>query len=275
MSVAEPNSLALTDQSDAICSNNRSKEKNHHIPSNGNTINNTNNNNNIINNGRSSNPSLNTSTTASAGAGASLVNSTYSENHNAAYNNQILPFSISNHVFDTTIRKSPEGKDNDIYLTETDKNMASAATSTDSATTTTATTTSISSTTTSGINSGVPAINHNNNSTSTGHKKFGNDISTEIFSASNDNGKINVQVTVLVGKCFEKRKTFSLYGLVIYIYIRNTLQSSLSIAIISTLMIRIEYLLELVINWAESFNWIDIEKNPRRNYEFCNCSNNG
>lgn len=28
----------------------------------------------------------------------------------------------------------------------------------------------------------------------------GHDISTEIFSASNDNGKINVQVTVLVGE---------------------------------------------------------------------------
>lgn len=205
MSVAEPNSLALTDQTDAISSNNRSKDKNHHIPSNGNTINNTNNNNNIINNGRSSNPSLNTSTTASAGAGASFVNSTYSANQNAAYNNQILPFAISNHVFDTTIRKSPEGKDNDIYLTETEKSVVSATTSTDSTTTTTttpATTTSTSTTTTSGAVSGVSAINHNNNSTTAGHKKFGNDISTEIFSASNENGKINVQVTVLVGKCF-------------------------------------------------------------------------
>lgn len=202
VSVAEPNSLALTDQTDAISSNNRSKDKNHHIPSNGNTINNTNNNNNIINNGRSSNPSLNTSTTAGAGAGASFVNSTYSANHNAAYNNQNLPFAINNHVFDTTIRKSPEGKDNDIYLTETDKSVVSATTSTDSTTTTTPATTSIATTTTSGTASGVSAINHNNNSTSAGHKKFGNDISTEIFSASNENGKINVQVTVLVGKCF-------------------------------------------------------------------------
>lgn len=31
-------------------------------------------------------------------------------------------------------------------------------------------------------------------------QKIGNDISTEIFSASNENGKINVQVTVLVGE---------------------------------------------------------------------------
>lgn len=34
------------------------------------------------------------------------------------------------------------------------------------------------------------------------HQRIGNDISTEIFSASNDNGKINVQVTVLVGEFF-------------------------------------------------------------------------
>lgn len=33
-------------------------------------------------------------------------------------------------------------------------------------------------------------------------QKIGNDISTEIFSASNENGKINVQVTVLVGEFY-------------------------------------------------------------------------
>lgn len=38
------------------------------------------------------------------------------------------------------------------------------------------------------------AVNNNNS------QKMGNDISTEIFSASNENGKINVQVTVLVGE---------------------------------------------------------------------------
>lgn len=61
-------------------------------------------------------------------------------------------------TYDTTIRRSPEGKDNDSFVPE-DK------------------------------------LTTNNN----GLQKNG-DISTGIFSTKNENGKINVQVTVLVGK---------------------------------------------------------------------------
>lgn len=42
----------------------------------------------------------------------------------------------------------------------------------------------------------LATVNNNNS------QKLGNEISTEFFSASNDNGQINVQVTVLVGEFY-------------------------------------------------------------------------
>lgn len=78
-----------------------------------------------------------------------------------------------NHLYDTTLsRRSPEGKDNEAFHIEQDKKIISANNA-----------------------AAVAAAVNNNNS-----QKMGNDISTEIFSASNENGKINVQVTVLVGE---------------------------------------------------------------------------
>lgn len=64
-------------------------------------------------------------------------------------------------TYDTTIRRSPEGKDNDSFVPEDNNKLST-----------------------------------NNNG---GLQKNG-DISTGIFSTTNENGKINVQVTVLVGK---------------------------------------------------------------------------
>lgn len=75
-----------------------------------------------------------------------------------------------NHLYDTTLsRRSPEGKDNEAFHVEQDKKLIAAT-------------------------AAATAVNNNNS------QKMGNDISTEIFSASNENGKINVQVTVLVGE---------------------------------------------------------------------------
>lgn len=71
------------------------------------------------------------------------------------------------------MRKSPEGKDNDSFRLEDNKSSAKDS----------------------------HAKYHDpNNKLIDQHQRIGNDISTEIFSASNDNGKINVQVTVLVGE---------------------------------------------------------------------------
>lgn len=71
------------------------------------------------------------------------------------------------------MRKSPEGKDNDSNRLEDDKLSKDTQ---------------------------QQKYNDPNNKLNDQHQRIGNDISTEIFSASNDNGKINVQVTVLVGE---------------------------------------------------------------------------
>lgn len=64
-------------------------------------------------------------------------------------------------------RCSPEGKDSEsVLLAEKDKTQQ------------------------------LATVNNNNS------QKLGNEISTEFFSASNDNGQINVQVTVLVGEFY-------------------------------------------------------------------------
>lgn len=64
-------------------------------------------------------------------------------------------------------RYSPEGKDSEsVLLAEKNKNQQ------------------------------LATVNNNNS------QKLGNEISTEFFSASNDNGQINVQVTVLVGEFY-------------------------------------------------------------------------
>lgn len=57
------------------------------------------------------------------------------------------------------------------------------------------------------------AANNNN------PQKLGNDISTEIFSASNDNGKINVQVTVLVGEFYNLFFFFVLFMIFFCLFI--------------------------------------------------------
>lgn len=89
-------------------------------------------------------------------------------------NNTMLsgPMSITNETENGAIRKSPEGKDNDAIRHEDNKLTRDAA----------------------------MQKYRENNGNGNQHPKIGNDISTEIFSTSNDNGKINVQVTVLVGE---------------------------------------------------------------------------
>lgn len=78
--------------------------------------------------------------------------------------------SLPNETENGTIRKSPEGKDNDALRHEDNKLTRDA----------------------------MQKYRENNGNGN--HQKIGNDISTEIYSTSNDNGKINVQVTVLVGE---------------------------------------------------------------------------
>lgn len=201
----EPNSLVSIDQADSV----RSKDKLHHphqqpqpqspsqqpnhnhtASTNGNAINNlnnninnlsNNNNNNSDNGGGRGSTAVGTSAALATGAGTGYSATKYNSTLNSAYKNQAsshsMPPAVPTNVFDSTLRKSPEGKDNDALLSEGEKTVTGGNV--------------------------PPIINHNNNSTNAlvaGHKKFGNDISTEIFSTSNDNGKINVQVTVLVGK---------------------------------------------------------------------------
>lgn len=105
-------------------------------------------------------------------------------------------YSNSKCIYDGTVRKSPEGKDNDSYHVE-DKRIVSRSVS------------GVSNNSNYNTNSAGHSLNSISsngnrnsltNSTAAGHQKIGNDISTEIFSTSNDNGKINVQVTVLVGE---------------------------------------------------------------------------
>lgn len=67
-------------------------------------------------------------------------------------------------------RRSPDGKDNEAFLLAEERKAS-------------------------------VVVHNNNNNNTINSTKLGTDISTEIFSnASNDNGKINVQVTVLVGE---------------------------------------------------------------------------
>lgn len=74
----------------------------------------------------------------------------------------------------SVMRKSPEGKDNDSFRLEDNSKPAKES---------------------------QQKYHEPNNKLIDQHQRIGNDISTEIFSASNDNGKINVQVTVqLVGE---------------------------------------------------------------------------
>lgn len=93
-------------------------------------------------------------------------------NHQTSYssNSSLLsgPMSLLNDTENGAIRKSPEGKDNDVLQHEDNKLTRDTT--------------------------------NKYRENSGNHAKIGNDISTEIFSTSNDNGKINVQVTVLVGE---------------------------------------------------------------------------
>lgn len=81
------------------------------------------------------------------------------------------------------MRKSPEGKDNDSLRYEDNKSTKETIQKYHDVTNAKA----------------IDQQKYRENSNAN-HQKIGNDISTEIFSASNDNGKINVQVTVLVGE---------------------------------------------------------------------------
>lgn len=89
-------------------------------------------------------------------------------------------------LYDSThSRRSPDGKDNEAFSHGEGRKLSAGGSGQSSAGVT--------------LNN-----NHNNNNNNNTHlersTKLGNDISTEIFSTSNENGKINVQVTVLVGE---------------------------------------------------------------------------
>lgn len=107
------------------------------------------------------------------------------ENHVAAYSNNssitTVPTSLQYDSNNSGMRKSPEGKDNDSIRLEDNKLSRD-------------TLQKYHDTNTKLIDQQKYRDNSGN------QQKIGNDISTEIFSASNDNGKINVQVTVLVGE---------------------------------------------------------------------------
>lgn len=96
-------------------------------------------------------------------------------------------------AYDGIIRKSPEGKDNDSYHIE-DKRMILSGISNNSNYINQNGGHSLNS-----INSNENKLN-STNSVQNDNQKNSNDVSAEIFSTSNDNGKINVQVTVLVGE---------------------------------------------------------------------------
>lgn len=115
------------------------------------------------------------SSTSSTGAGGSAHNPAI------AYAPQLFDAALS--------RRSPDGTDNDAYLLA-EEQLKPANHHHNGG----------------GGGSGGAGGNHNNNnnnstSATAAIGKMGNDnISAEIFSTSNDNGKINVQVTVLVGE---------------------------------------------------------------------------
>lgn len=88
----------------------------------------------------------------------------------------------SHHYESALNRRSPEGKDFDSLYADHHMDKARSSHGSNSIK--------------SGVSGGT-TVNNNNS------QKMGNDLlSTEIFSALNDNGKINVQVTVLVGEFF-------------------------------------------------------------------------
>lgn len=114
-------------------------------------------------------PRHSVSSTNSAGSSSTTAK------HNAA------SVAYAPQLFDAALsRRSPDGTDNDAYLLAEEQLKPTSAHN-------------------GGNNN---HINNNNNTSATASVgKMGNDnISAEIFSTSNDNGKINVQVTVLVGE---------------------------------------------------------------------------
>lgn len=215
----EPNSLASIDQPDSsLRTSSKHSNKLHHSTANSININNNNNHNtsnsnsnsiagttskSISNNGGNSSsitttnnnnnnnhvrysnaiPAINTMSSKTSSKSASSNSHQYSSitNHSSTSSTAMASITSSTASYETTVRKSPEGKDNDSYHIEDTKGRISA-------------------------NNSLAKHNNNgqvaagSNGINAGQQKIGNDISTEIFSASNDNGKINVQVTVLVGE---------------------------------------------------------------------------
>lgn len=221
----EPNSLASIDQPDSSLRTATGKHSNNHLPTHS-----SNNNNN-----HSSNASNNHSSSISIGGGGGSSSNTIAttttsnnsnNNNNLRYANAIPAIntmssktsskstnsssgdggivgnnphhysSLTNHStassYETTVRKSPEGKDNDSYHREDAKGRHMSNNN--------LTKHFHNGQLPTAGGSGSSGSNSSTGSATTEHPKIGNDISTEIFSASNDNGKINVQVTVLVGE---------------------------------------------------------------------------
>ncbi|XP_055312649.1 protein phosphatase 1 regulatory subunit 16A isoform X2 [Sitodiplosis mosellana] len=200
VSSTEPNSISsAVDQPDSVNSGNRlSTSTKHHSHNNNNNstssnINNSynNNNNNLNRNNKTaliSNASYNTvhnstSSLSSQRSAAKTNNSHYDSNVAYSTNTPMAGLTTTTTTASSSppssyengsgvpMRKSPEGKDNDSFRLEDNKPSAKDAQS---------------------------KYHDPNNKLIDQHQRIGNDISTEIFSASNDNGKINVQVTVLV-----------------------------------------------------------------------------
>lgn len=231
----EPNSITSTaDQPDSIRCNSKQQQQHHvsstnkHHHSNNNSLNNNNNNhsastninlNNNNNLNHNNNTTINNNTsksnhargtnntsssantmsskvTSKSSGGASLnhyaTTQQHSANHIASHGNSTSANPLStgpmSMQYETSggssaLRKSPEGKDNDSFRIEDNKLSRDQQKYQD--------------------NNKLleqQKYRENNAINAGGHPKIGNDISTEIFSASNDNGKINVQVTVLVGE---------------------------------------------------------------------------
>ncbi|XP_031640408.1 protein phosphatase 1 regulatory subunit 16A isoform X2 [Contarinia nasturtii] len=178
ISSTEPNSISsAVDQPDSVntTGNRLSTNTKHHSHNNNN--NNSSSNINNSHNNNNNNLSRNNKT-------ALISNTSYNAVHNSTQ--RTIPKTNNSHYESTiginsssyenegssVMRKSPEGKDNDSLRLEDSKPSKE-----------------------SQPNYHDP----NNKLIDQQHQRIGNDISTEIFSASNDNGKINVQVTVLVG----------------------------------------------------------------------------
>lgn len=196
----------------------QSNKQNHSNSGTNNSINNNNNQHSNINNnnGQSNNTSGNSNNnnnhvrypqtnTVSSTVSSKALNSQQShhqQQHNSHLTSPSTTTSIDlltsgshssiKNAYDT-VRKSPEGKDTDSFMIDEKLSMA---------------TRSMDSLCNSVNFNGHHSLNstgknqplQTSNASMVGHQKIGNDISTEIFSTSNDNGKINVQVTVLVGE---------------------------------------------------------------------------